>query len=866
MAQYTDDGYYRIRNFGTKRYMYLTDNTGSYDMDRDVGDFAAIQMWKGEERPISDPATLMYVVKKGAEQFDLTSQGTGIYAMVHRYVDVHTINTPPFQGTYTVSATAYGITKFLSDNERSNVDEGAVGTGESSPYRNWEVFKVTPTNDNSYFGITPNVQLGDKYYYPFYISFPFTLYSSGMKAYTISRVGHGCAVLSQVNGMIPAYTPVYIECASANPSDNRLDLKVSSASPLANNLLQGVLFCNNKRPKSKDAIKAFDAQTMRVLGVTSEGKLGFVSNSPNLATFSGVQYLPANQAYLSVPAGTEEELTIVTEEEYNEILSNITFTLTYLVDGREYQTQTLKPGASITPLAALTREGYTFSGWSEIPEVMPEEDVTIEGSFTPNKYTLTYMLGEEVYKTLSIDCGSRIPQVKTPTREGHTFDGWTGLPDTMPPYNMTVNGTFSINSYALTYVLDGEVYQTTSVEYGSPLSPISVQQREGYTFSGWSEMPATMPASDLTITGTFNANSYTLSYYVDGQLYRTLSLLYGAAIEPLANPVQEGYTFSGWADVPTSMPARNVTVEGSFSVNSYTLSYLVDGVSYESQTLPYGTVIEPLAYPEKEGHTFSGWNQLPETMPASDVTVAGTFTIREYNLTYVLNGASYDNTTYRTVTYKFGATITPLTGVPSLTGYNFQGWENLPETMPSSDLTIVGNYQAKEYILSYVIAGETYQTLTVPFGTAIEPLADPEKEGYTFSGWSGLPATMPSRNVTVQGSFSINSYTLTLILDGGTYDNYVYRTSTYQYGASITIYGILPQQKGYNFAGWDNLPSTMPAHDVVVIGRYIDATDVHEVREAEQQRIVYDLSGHRIMSENLPKGIYIINGKKTLVK
>ena len=95
MAQYTDDGYYRIRNFGTKRYMYLTDNTGSYDMDRDVGDFAAIQMWKGEERPISDPATLMYVVKKGAEQFDLTSQGTGIYAMVHRYVDVHTINTPP---------------------------------------------------------------------------------------------------------------------------------------------------------------------------------------------------------------------------------------------------------------------------------------------------------------------------------------------------------------------------------------------------------------------------------------------------------------------------------------------------------------------------------------------------------------------------------------------------------------------------------------------------------------------------------------------------------------------------------------------------------------------------------------------------
>ena len=161
-AQYTTDGYYRIRNFGTKRYMHVTDNTGSYDMNRDVGDFAAIQLWKGEERVISDPSTLMYVTKKSAEQFDLTCQGTGIYAMVHRYVDVHTISSGPFKGSYTVSATEYGITKYLSDNETANVDRGTLGTGAASPYRNWEVFMVSATNDNTYFGLTPNVQAGGK--------------------------------------------------------------------------------------------------------------------------------------------------------------------------------------------------------------------------------------------------------------------------------------------------------------------------------------------------------------------------------------------------------------------------------------------------------------------------------------------------------------------------------------------------------------------------------------------------------------------------------------------------------------------------------------------------------------------------------
>ena len=102
LAQFTSDGYYRVQNFGTKRYLYVKDNTGSYDMHRDVGDFAAIQLWKTESMTVSDPSCLMYIKKMGTDLYDLTAQGTGIYAMVQRYVDVHQVTAGASRSTFPI--------------------------------------------------------------------------------------------------------------------------------------------------------------------------------------------------------------------------------------------------------------------------------------------------------------------------------------------------------------------------------------------------------------------------------------------------------------------------------------------------------------------------------------------------------------------------------------------------------------------------------------------------------------------------------------------------------------------------------------------------------------------------------------------
>ena len=65
-------------------------------------------------------------------------------------------------------------------------------------------------------------------------------------------------------------------------------------------------------------------------------------------------------------------------------LDGTTYKLTYLVDDEVYKTYDMEYGAAITPEPAPTKEGYTFSGWNGIPETMPANDVTVKGYFTKN--------------------------------------------------------------------------------------------------------------------------------------------------------------------------------------------------------------------------------------------------------------------------------------------------------------------------------------------------------------------------------------------------------------------------------------------------------------------------------------------------
>ena len=196
----------------------------------------------------------------------------------------------------------------------------------------------------------------------------------------------------------------------------------------------------------------------------------------------------------------------VTKEEGMSIGVKVTnsYNLVYQVDGVDYKSFEIEYGESITPEAEPTKEGYTFSGWSWIPSKMPSEDVIVTGSFTVNKYKLTYKVDGAEYKTSEIEYGAAITPEAVPTKEGYTFSGWSWIPSKMPAEDVTVTGSFIVNKYKITYIIDGEVYLTEEVEYGSRITPPNPDDHEGYDFA-WDDYLDTMPAHDITINGTYTA-------------------------------------------------------------------------------------------------------------------------------------------------------------------------------------------------------------------------------------------------------------------------------------------------------------------------------------------------------------------------
>ena len=164
-------------------------------------------------------------------------------------------------------------------------------------------------------------------------------------------------------------------------------------------------------------------------------------------------------------------------------------------------------------------------------------------------------------------------------------------------------------------VAEGEI---PVYEGATPEKPADAQYT--YTFSHWS--PDVVAATcDATYTAVFseNANSYTITYNVNGEFYATQTYEYGAAVTAPEYTVPEGHTFSGW-NVPETMPAESLVLNATLTVNSYTITYNVNGVFYAEQTYEYGAAVTAPEYTcEYTYYHFSGW-AVPDTMPAHDAS------------------------------------------------------------------------------------------------------------------------------------------------------------------------------------------------------------------------------------------------------
>ena len=517
-------------------------------------------------------------------------------------------------------------------------------------------------------------------------------------------------------------------------------------------------------------------------------------------------------------------------------------------DGSAVASITDDYNASVT-LPTPTKEGHAFAGWYSdeslntqyTSDKMPAENITLYAKWDINQYTITFDSngGSEV-DSITKDYATTISKPTDPTKIGHTFAGWfkdneTFLQEwnfetnTMPVDGITLYAKWTANSYNVKYYVDSEIILNESVDYGTSVPKPADPTKTGHIFKGWgAEIPSTMPAKDLEFHAIFEINSYTITYVIDGTTVETQTYAYGATISPYEPDKQEGKEFSGWNQtLPDTMPDHNIIVSGSFDASTFTITYYVDEIPYGTpQSIKFGETVTPIDDPTIEGYSFSGWDwngdedglgTVPKKMPAEHLRVDGYFTINSYNVTFHHNNGTDDTTEL----IAFNTLITEPTNVSKL-GYNLEGWYSdsnfntkwnfASDKMPAQNIDLYAKWTKNSYSIKYYDGSSEIANLT-PTSYDIDSgeitLQAATKTGYTFAGWysdaglsgnavTSIPAQSTGDKV-FYANFIANSYSVSFNANSGegSMDD---QSFTYDETKNLTVNAFT--KTGYKFLGW----------------------------------------------------------------
>ena len=451
----------------------------------------------------------------------------------------------------------------------------------------------------------------------------------------------------------------------------------------------------------------------------------------------------------------------------------VTVTFTFTVNGETHAVLTGNQGdpvdlSSIEAPAAPV--GMHFVGWGNVPATF-DADATFEAQFANNtdtKYTVnvynmdtTGNYGAAETKTLYGTTGAQVT-ADTTAAEGFTFDESAA---NVVSGTVTADGSlvlkvyFARNQYKLT--VDGA---ESEVYYGAALDIATPAARKGYTFTGWNvDVPATMPASDLTLVSQWSENDADYTAYnaavaaaqakkAETDYDKTYTAESRAALDAALAEKVSGKKYSEQSVVDAATKAINDAV-ASLEVMTYNAIFYVDGAEYRVVPTKVGEQIIAPKNPTKEGYVFTGWDPAVGVMGTEDVSFNAQFSAGEVS--------------YKVETYVMG---------------------------------LDGQYGAAE-------------TKTVPATTGAAVSVDPEaREGFTIAADSVLSGTVAADgSLVLKVYYSRNQYKLTV--DGA--ESMVY------YGAELNI--AEPTKDHYTFAGWNvEVPATMPASDLTLVSQWTE--------------------------------------------
>jgi surface protein len=352
---------------------------------------------------------------------------------------------------------------------------------------------------------------------------------------------------------------------------------------------------------------------------------------------------------------------------------------------------------------------------------------------------------------------------------------------------------------------------------------------------------------NYTIIGVFERKNYPLNITIIGEgtveerviQQKSTEYPYETVVELTPVP-SNGWKFQSWggdlsgSEVPIQISVsseKNVTVR--FERRDYPLTITVVGEGTVTETIipqktteyPYETVVQLTPVPS-EGWMFTGWggdltgNEVPtQIVVDTDKQVTVTFQLKTYPLNVSVVGNGTVGVEPQLDVYPHGSQVT-LTPTPS-EGWEFMSWggDITESTVPlvvtvTSELSVVGTFQRKNYPLTITVVGEGTVTETIipqktteyPYETVVQ-LTPVPSEGWEFVSWGGdltgnevphLITVDTDKQVTV--TFQLKTYPLNVSVVGNGTVGVEPQLDVYPHGTEVTL--TPTPSDGWEFMSW----------------------------------------------------------------
>ena len=524
-----------------------------------------------------------------------------------------------------------------------------------------------------------------------------------------------------------------------------------------------------------------------------------------------------------------------------------TYTVRFLVDGVEYDVQTVNHGSSAVAPTAPTKTGFTFTGWDKsLNNITANTD--INAVFVPSgdtKYTVRHQwqnIADNFYTLHESELLYGTTDAPT-SAIAKTYTGFTA--QTVVQKTIAADGSTVVDIYydrqtfEIEFVVDEEAIQTDNLRYGAmPVAPADptkpADEQYTYTFDHWTPEIAVV-TGNATYTALFSTtlNKYLVEFYNwNSVLLQSSEWEYGTTpVYSGPQPTREDdhqytYTFAGWDPQiePVTEEAFYFATFSSqlrtFSANDVVTSNDPDmgsvAISPQQNEYEYGEQITVTATPQ-QGYEFSGWQNEDDEIISTDATT--TITVTDSTLTAIFEPST--NTRYLVhhlqqnlnddlytlvETDTLYGTTGRLTQVETVRrnypGFYIKYCENVPIAADgSTELNAL--YDRLTYSVRWVVEdAERLDTLrygAMPDYGSVPTKAATAQYTYTFAGWDPEVVTVTA-DATYRAVFSseVNRYTVTFHANGHATDP---EPASVEYGHIVnctTLYA----DDGWIFDGW----------------------------------------------------------------